>query len=94
MNTTLDNLENIEGLLAERKQEEQDFRGEADRRNEGFKTRLFSHIFVLTWVSFIFLVAVIVFRVAWKIRHPEYTLVSDNSRLCCMCTFVHDLRHF
>jgi hypothetical protein len=43
----------------------------------GFRVKLFQLITWLTIISFTFLVLVIIFKMIWKIRHPEYEVLSD-----------------
>ena len=46
-------------------------------RNAGFQSKLFGLIRGLTVVSFVFLMLAVTFKIAWKIRHPDYEVISD-----------------
>ena len=71
-------LGQLETLLQELNQREDNYERDAQQRNEGFKQKLFVLVLGLTIASFIFLVGVIVIQMIWKVRHPEYTIISDT----------------
>jgi presenilin-like A22 family membrane protease len=73
-----DQQSELESIFREYQRDEKNFEIENDRKNEDYKAKLFALIVKLTVASFIFLLIVITFQMLWKIRHPEYLVISDT----------------
>jgi len=60
------------------KSDAEDVRKRIEAQIPKHRDRLFLLIASLTVASFVLLVFVVLFQMFWKIRHPEYTVVSDT----------------
>jgi len=73
-----ENSEDLENIARSAREREKDFEVLKNNANETHKAKLFQLITKLTLWSFFFLVFLIMFKMLWKIRHPEYQVISDT----------------